>query len=80
MIEVYSGTEQMPNHNVSFLVQELTFFVCLCFSEKVCSWHQVVTTFLFDLLLYAHGIQMRSFQDSQLLNHMVPGQVLSGCV
>ena len=30
--------------------------------------------FLFDLMLYVHGKQLRSCRDSQLLNQAVPGQ------
>ena len=30
---------------------------------------------VFDLMLYIHGKQLRSFQDGQLLNHTVPQAV-----
>ena len=39
------------------------------------NWPMVFTCFLFDLMLYVRGKQLRSCRDGQLLNHTVPGQV-----
>ena len=46
--------------------------------KTVVLFDQQVTRFvfcLFDLMLYVHSKQRRSYRDSHLLNHTVPGQI-----